>query len=179
MHPVLIRAESIRATESPCVPRTGADYDALALERSQVQRSLTTELDALLLPLGYQRKGSDWSKNSVHGRSVLNFQKGQNGLACYFNAGVMTLLERASPIGSHSSGGSRYFRLAAFCPELPKNFVADALHYARLHDDAAFRNGVLTVIRARVIPWLEARHSHWFRSPAPEDMRRIRIFEDV
>jgi hypothetical protein len=72
------------------------------------------------------------------------------------------------------------FRLAQFCPELG-NQAPDELSYLRLHDDEAFRTGILTVIRARIIPWMEANHRlpGPFLRPDPGDMRRVALFEGV
>jgi hypothetical protein len=58
--------------------------------------------------------------------------------------------------------------------------VPGALCYLRLHEEPASRDAILTVIRARVIPWMPARHGlpGVFRRIDPAAMRRVPVFAD-
>ena len=62
--------------------------------------------------------------------------------------------------GSEGTIGSstRYVRLSQFCPEMPNDIVPDGLSYMRLHGDPAFRNGVMRVFAARMVPWITMLH---------------------
>jgi Domain of unknown function (DUF4304) len=174
----LITRDSIRRIDC-AYPASSEEYAELMRKRTVVQRGLTREIDALLKPLGYERKGAEWRRISRSGRSCFEFQKSRYGFDFYFNAGARGALEPEQPHAS-TQGGIRFFRMAEFCPEMPRNDAADALPYVRLHDDPAFCNGVMTVFRARMVPWLEARHT----LPAIKAMRKpsimgsVRIFSD-
>jgi Domain of unknown function (DUF4304) len=174
----LIAKDSIRRIDF-AYPASSEDYAELVRKRTAVQRKLTREIDALLKPLGYEKKGSEWRKISGCGRSCFEFQKSRYGFDFYFNAGARGALEPAQPSAS-TPDGIRFFRMADFCPEMPGNDAADALSYVRLHDDPAFCNGVMTVFRARMIPWMEARHALIAvrALPRPSIMGSVRIFSD-
>ncbi len=116
------------------------------------------------------RAGDTWRRTSALAVSTLQFQKGQHGFGAFLNA----------------SAGPRWaahrlplHRLARFCPELG-NQAPDELSYLRLHDDDAFRAGILTVIRTRMVPWMQARHGlpGVFRRLDPAAMRRVPVFAD-
>jgi Domain of unknown function (DUF4304) len=174
----LITKDSIRRIDT-VYPASSEDHAELVRKRTAVRRRLTREIDALLKPLGYEKKGSEWRKISISGRSCFGFQKSSYGFACYFNAGARGALE---PTQSHAStpDGIHFFRMADFCPEMPGNDVADGLPYMRLHDDPAFCSGVMTVFRARMVPWLESRHRRlpMRAMPPPSIMKAVRIFSD-
>jgi Domain of unknown function (DUF4304) len=174
----LITKDSIRRIDS-AYPASSEEYAEFARKRTAVQRRLTREIDALLKPLGYEKKGSEWRKISGFGRSCFEFQKSRYGFDGYFNAGARGALE---PEQSHANtqDGIRFFRMADFCPEMPRNDAADALSYIRLHDDPAFCDGVMTVFRARMVPWLKVRHGLIAikSMPPPSVTRCIRIFSD-
>jgi hypothetical protein len=166
----LICQAALRRT-APCYPTSVAEKEAWKAQRASVQRLLTAKLDRLLFPLGYRRDGGAWHKASAFARSELQFQKGQHGFECFFNAGVGPRW-LARPLRLH--------RLARFCPEMGNDAV-DAIPYGRLHDDPDFRAAILAVLQARMIPWMEAGHGLRglaFRT-APEDMRATGIFEDA
>ena len=172
----LISKASIRRIDRT-YPASAEDYAALVRKRKAVQRQLTREIDALLGPLGYERKGAEWRKITGCGRSCFGFQKSQYGFDCFFNAGARGALEPTQPFAS-TPDGIRFSRMADFCPEMPGHDAADELSYVRLHDDPAFCNGVMTVFRARMVPWMEARHglSAVRAIPGPSIMRSVRIF---
>jgi Domain of unknown function (DUF4304) len=174
----LITKDSIRRIDS-AYPATEEEYAELVRKRVAVQRRLTREIDTLLKPLGYERKGAEWRRISRSGRSCFEFQKSRHGFDGYFNAGARSALESAQ-LHASTQDGIRFFRLADFCPEMPRNDAADALSYLRLHDDPAFCNGVMTVFRARMVPWLEARHAlpAIMAMPEPSIMGSVRIFSD-
>ncbi len=173
-----ISKDSIRRIDT-AYPASEAEYAELVRKRTAVQRGLTREIDALLKPLGYERKGAEWRRISSSGRSCFEFQKSRYGFDFYFNAGARGALEPAQPSAS-TPDGIHFFRMANFCPEMPGNDAADAMSYERLHDDPAFGNGVMTVFRARMIPWMEARHGLLaIRSmPPPSVTGSVRIFSD-
>lgn len=177
----LIPLDSVRRTEIEMyLPKSNEEYEVLKKKRASVQRKLAKEINALLEPLGYERTGSEWRKTSRFGRSYLGFQKSHYGFGCFFNAGTLGTQEVPSQTLANTHDGIQWHRIAEFCPELPHNDVADELPYVRLHDDAGFRNGVMTVIRARMIPWMEARHkaSAMIRMPSPADMVAVKIFTE-
>jgi hypothetical protein len=174
----LISKDSIRSIDA-AYPALSEDYAELARKRTAVQGKLTREIDALLKPLGYERKGAEWRRISRSGRSCFEFQKSRYGFDGYFNAGARGALESAQ-LSASTEDGIRFFRMADFCPEMPGNDAADGLSYLRLHDDQAFCNGVMTVFRARMVPWLEARHTlaAITAMPKPSIMGSVRIFSD-
>jgi Domain of unknown function (DUF4304) len=174
----LITKDSIRRIDS-AYPATEEEYAELVRKRAAVQRRLTREIGALLKPLGYERKGAEWRRISRSGRSCFEFQKSRYGFDGYFNAGARSALEFAQPHAS-TQDGIRFFRMADFCPEMPRNDAADALSYVRLHDDPEFCNGVMTVFRARMVPWMEARHALAAIKPMPKPsiMGSVKIFSD-
>jgi hypothetical protein len=151
-------------------PATEADRAALAAKRAAIQATLTREIDALLVPLGYVRTGDSWRRTSALAVSTLQFQKGQHGFGAFLNAA-------AGP--RWAAHRLPLHRLARFCPELG-NQAPDELSYLRLHDDDAFRAGILTVIRTRMVPWMQARHGlpGVFRRLDPAAMRRVPVFAD-
>jgi hypothetical protein len=175
----LIPLDSVRRTER-CLPKSNEEFEVLKKKRASVQRKLAKEINAMLEPLGYERTGSEWRKTSPFGRSYFGFQKSHYGFGCFFNAGTLGTLDVPSPTLANTHDGIQCHRIAKFCPELPHNDVADELCYVRLHDDAGFRNGVMTVIQARMIPWMEARHraSAMIRMPSPADMVAVKIFTE-
>jgi hypothetical protein len=174
----LISKASIRRIDA-AYPASEAEYAELVRKRTAVQRGLTREIDALLKPLGYERKGAEWRRISSSGRSCFEFQKSTYGFQCYFNAGALGALEPMQPSAS-TTDGIHFFRMANFCPEMPGNDTADALSYVRLHDDPVFHNGVMTVFRTRMVPWMEARHRllAMRAMPPPSIMKSVRIFSD-
>jgi hypothetical protein len=175
----LIPLDSVRGTEIEIyLPNSNEEYEVLKKKRASVQRKLTKEINALLEPLGYERTGSEWRKKSRFGRSYFGFQKSHYGFGCFFNAGTLGKLEVPSQTRANTIDGIQCHRIAEFCPEMPHNDVADELPYVRLHDDTGFCNGVTTVIRARMIPWMEARHKAFamIRMPSPADMVAVKIF---
>jgi hypothetical protein len=177
----LIPLDSVRGTEIGIyLPNSNEEYEVLKKKRASVQRKLAKEINAMLEPLGYERTGSEWRKTSPFGRSYFGFQKSHYGFGCFFNAGTLGTLDVPSPTLANTHDGIQCHRIAKFCPELPHNDVADELCYVRLHDDAGFRNGVMTVIQARMIPWMEARHraSAMIRMPSPADMVAVKIFTE-
>ena len=173
----LISKDSIRRADT-AYPASGEEYAELVRKRTAVQRGLTREIDALLKPLGYEKKGAEWRRISRSGRSCFGFQKSQYGFNCYFNAGALGALEPRWQPHASTQDGIQFFRMADFCPEMLGNDVADELSYVRLHDDPAFRSGVMTVFRARMVPWMEARHglSSVRAIPGPSIMKSVRIF---
>jgi hypothetical protein len=173
----LIDPASIRRKDL-IYPADAGQYEELKKQRGSVQRQLTKELDALLLPLGYLRSNSEWRKVSPYGRSYFYFQKSRYGFGCFFNAGTLGTMQ--APLVANTEDGIQTFRIVNFCPELPHNDVADELSYERLATDIEFRDGVMTIVRARIVPWLEARHrlASTGRMPSPEDMVKIAIFKD-
>jgi hypothetical protein len=175
----LIPLDSVRRTER-YLPKSNEEFEVLKKKRASVQRKLAKEINAMLEPLGYERTGSEWRKTSRFGRSYFGFQKSHYGFGCFFNAGTLGTLDVPSPTLANTPDGIQCHRIAKFCPELPHNDVADELCYVRLHDDAGFRNGVMTVIQARMIPWMEARHraSAMIRMPSPADMVAVKIFTE-
>lgn len=165
----LIALEALRGHDS-AQPLLAEDREDLSRKRSAVQQSLTADIDQMLGPLGYSRSRDTWRKAGTVAISALQFQKGQYGFGAFFNAGAgirWTLQDL------------RFHRLSEFCPELG-NQAPDELSYLRLHDDPAFRKAILTVIRARMVPWMEARHglSGAFTKRHPADMRRVSLFTD-
>ncbi|MCU0908014.1 MAG: DUF4304 domain-containing protein [Rhodobacteraceae bacterium] len=149
-------------------PQTTDEQADLATKRKAVQARLTQDIDAILAPLGYTRTGDTWQRTSALATSALQFQKGQHGFGAFINASAgPRWAARTLPL----------HRLAHFCPELG-NQAPDEMSYLRLHDDPAFRDGVLRVIRARIVPWMEARHgiAGVLRREAPADMRRVPLF---
>ena len=175
----LIPLDSVRRTER-YLPKSNEEFEVLKKKRASVQRKLAKEINAMLEPLGYERTGSEWRKTSRFGRSYFGFQKSHYGFGCFFNAGTLGKLEVPSQTRANTIDGIQCHRIAKFCPELPHNDVVDQLCYVRLHDDAGFRNGVMTVIQARMIPWMEARHgaSAMIRMPSPADMVAVKIFTE-
>lgn len=177
---LLISTDSLRRAK-PVFPQTKAEFDILKKKRVAVQRRMTKEIDGLLLPLGYERRGNEWRRTSVYGRSFLGFQKSHYGFGCFFNTGTMGRLEVPSRTLAGTADGFQLHRIANFCPELPHNDVAGELNYVCLHDDPGFHAAVMTVLRARMIPWMEARHraSALVAMPKPEDMAKVKIFADA
>ncbi len=175
----LISKGSIRRIDT-IYPASDEEYAALARKRKAVQRQLTREINALLEPLGYERKGAEWRRITGCGRSCFEFQKSQYGFGCYFNAGALGAFEVPSRTFANTLDGIQFSRIADFCPEMPSNDIADELSYVRLHDDAAFCDGVMSVFRARMVPWLEARHrlSALRAMPQPSVTGLVRIFSD-
>jgi len=165
----LIRQATLRATTRR-YPVSSSEQDELTRKRAEVQRLLTAELDVALRSLGYERDGGAWRKVGAFARGEFQFQKSQHGFDCYFNAGIGPRWPAREPT---------LHRLARFCPEMAHE-APDALPYVRLHDDPPYRAAIMTVIRARMIPWMEAQHGllGLARRLAPEDMRHVRIFED-
>jgi Domain of unknown function (DUF4304) len=175
----LFPKDSIRRIDD-AYPASSEEYAELVRKRTAVQRKLTREIDALLKPLGYEKKGSEWRKITRHGRSCFEFQKSSYGFDCFFNAGALGALEPRAQTYANTPDGIRFFRMANFCPEMPGNDAADALSYVRLHDDPAFYNGVMIVFRARMVPWMEARHRRLAvrAMPPPSIMKAVRIFSE-
>jgi len=149
--------------------------------RAKVLKTLVAELEATLKPLGYDRKGTEWRKASKFGRSILQLQKSRYGFCLYINVGRLprfVLIPRYSMSGTRD--GFALTRFQSFCPELPqKDYENDSLYYVKLHENAAFRDAVVAIVRARLIPWIEARHKA--RSviflPLPEQMAKVPLFQ--
>ena len=149
--------------------------------RVAVVKALGTAIHAALKPLGYERKGNDWRKGSMFGRSILEIQRSQYGFALYINVGMLPRWPRQIPL---FIPGLRYDfdlkRPFLFCPELPqRDYELDQLHYVKFHESAAFKDAVLTIVRARLIPWVEARHtaSSLLSLPSPQDMAQAPLFQ--
>ena len=176
----LISKDSIRWA-SLVYPDLDSGYPEHVRKRKAVQRELTRDFDAQLKPLGYERKGGEWRKRSRCGISCFGFQKSTYGFDCYLNAGALAAFEAPNITFANTEDGISFYRMADFCPEMPYNDVADGLSYARLHDDPAFRNGVMTVFQARMLPWLEMRHAsfRFWRMPPASVMRQVRIFSEL
>jgi hypothetical protein len=150
------------------IPVEKDDHDALAAKRTAIKRVMTNEIEAILGPLGYVRAGDTWRRNSALATSALQLQSSTYGFGLFINA-------FAGP--RHRSQFLPPHRLAKFCPELGLR-APDELGYLRLHDDPAFRAGILTVVRARMVPWMQARHGllGMVRRPDPADMIRVPVF---
>ncbi len=163
----LIAPGTLHGQDSP-LPVEKDDRDALAAKRTAVKRVMTKEIEAILGPLGYVRAGDTWRRNSALATSALQLQSSTYGFGAFINAFAGPRY-RAQFMPPH--------RLARFCPELGLQ-APDELPYLRLHDDPAFRTGILTVVRARMVPWMQARHGMgWMvRRLDPADMRRVPLF---
>jgi hypothetical protein len=177
----LINPEVFRRTElgSPDYMRNLTHPELKAI-RTSVVKALAAEIDAILRPSGHERSGNEWRKVSMLGRSLLQLQKGSHGYAFYINVGTLPRLAAATP--SYNAGTPDGFvltRFGQFCPELPQSdYEIDQLYYVKWHEDAAFGNAVLTVIRERLVPWIEARHkpSSLIALPGPKDMAKAPLF---
>ena len=148
--------------------------------RTSAVKALAADIDATLQPLGHERSGNEWRKASTFGRSILQLQKSNYGYSFYINVGTLPRVAPKTP--SHNSGTPDGFILARFgqfCPELPQSdYETDQLYYVKLHEDTAFGNAVLTIVRERLIPWIEARHkaSSLVGLPSPKDMAKVPLF---
>ena len=66
------------------------------------------------------------------------------------------------------------------CPDCKQkgDYDADELHYVKLYENSEFKDAVMTVVRSRLIPWIETRHKVlslvWL--PRPEDMTKVPLF---
>ena len=176
----LISKDSIRETDL-VYPASGSEYEELVSKRKSVQRGLTREIDGLLNPLGYERKNGEWRKRSLAGINCFGLQKSTYGFYGFFNAGALGAFEAPNRASANTEEGISFYRMANFCPEMPYNDVADGLSYSRLHDDPEFRNGVMTVLRARMVPWMEVRHRRagFIGMPSPSVMGSVRIFSEL
>jgi Domain of unknown function (DUF4304) len=149
--------------------------------RKRVVKTLVADLEATLEPLGYERKGTEWRKASKFGRSILQLQKSRYGFCLYINVGRLprfVLLPRTSMSGTPD--GFVLTRFQSFCPELSQiDHENDSLHYVKLHEDAAFRDAVVTIVRSRLVPWIEARHkrSSLIFLPLPRHMTKVPLFQ--
>ena len=147
----------------------------LKMIRTRVLKTLAAELEATLKPLGYARKGTEWRKTSKFGTGILELQKSRTGFCLYIN--VARLPRVVLLPGSTFRFQTRFL---FFCPELPQiDYEIDSLYYAKLHENTAFRDAVITIVRARLIPWIEARHkrSSLIFSPLPSHMTRVPLFQ--
>jgi hypothetical protein len=158
-------------------------HPELTAIRTSVINAVAAEIDATLQPSGYQRTGNHWRKVSMLGRSLLQLQKDSHGHAFYINVGTLPRLAAAT--SSYNAGTPDGFvltRFGQFCPELPQSdYGIDQLYYVKWHEDAAFRTAVLTVVRERLIPWIEARHkpSSLIALPGPKDMAKTPLFRSA
>ena len=149
--------------------------------RAKVLKTLVAELDTTLRLLGYERNGTKWRKASKFGRSFLQLQKSSYGFNLYINVGPLphfVLVPRSSRSGTRD--GFVLTRFQAFCPELPqRDYENDSLYYVKLHENAAFRDAVIAIVRFRLIPWIEARHKalSMILLPLPEHMAKVPLFE--
>ncbi len=167
------------AAGSPAYMRAVSHPDLEAI-RSGVVKSLTAEIDAALLPLAYERNGAAWRKSSRFGRGILQLQKSTYGFGLYINAGRASHVQLLTPSAFAGPEGFIYTRLAKFCPELDqRTYQIDELYYLNFHDSVAFKDAVMTVVQARLIPWIEQRHkpSSLFRLSTPEAMATTPLFQ--
>lgn len=197
----LLSAQALAQSPEQAFPR----YDGLEHKRQVIQQRMAQEFDALLCPLGFQRKGSRWRKASAHGEIEFYFQKGKWGTECFLNVAV----RRAGNPHKTTEGANGFsvldVRMGDFCPELPSSTRPDGLSYVRLHDEPAFHRAVMRVFAARMVPWMMVLHqprpapapvqkigflARLFsvkhtaepmpaRYPRPEEMRSIPLFSDV
>lgn len=180
----LINPEIFRTLDagSPDMMRN-LQHPNLKSMRNDVVNSLTADIDALLKPLGYEKTGLEWRKTSFCGMSLLQIQRSRYGFGLFINVGR---LARGGPVPTYPAGTFRPWfvleRPSKFCPELRKRGChIDELYYLRLHEDPAFRNAILTVVRQRMIPWLEVRHSKWslIWMPSCQNMAKVPLFAKV
>src|SRR5262245_29334865 len=149
--------------------------------RAKVFKTLVAEFDATLRPLGYDRTGTEWRKASKFGRSILQLQKSRYGFNLYINVGRLprfVLIPRTGMSGTRD--GFVLARFQDFCPELPqRDYENDSLYYVKLHENAAFRDAVITIVRSRLVPWIEARHKglSLIFLPSPEHMAKVPLFQ--
>jgi hypothetical protein len=155
-------------------------HPGLKAIRTSVVKALGAEIDATLRPAGHERTDDEWRKVSLFGRTILQLQKSGRGHSFYINVGTLPRLAPKTPsYNSSTPDGFVLTRFGQFCPELPQpDYETDQLYYVKWHEDAAFRNAVLAVVRQRLVPWIEARHkpSSLIALPGPKDMATVPLF---
>lgn len=176
----LVPLGHISRTECHYLTTYTEGLEVLRKKRASMQKKLAKEINVILEPLGYERTESEWRKTSPFGRSYFDFQKSHYGFGCYFSAGTLGARDTPNPTLANTHDGFQWQRIAEFLPELPHNKRPDQLCYLCLHDNDGFSNAVMTVIQARMIPWMEARHreSSLISMPSPADMVAVKIFTE-
>lgn len=117
--------------------------------RARVKKSLTAEIDGVLLPQGFRREGSRWTRRGMMFDVYFEFQKSQYGFSCYFNIG------RMSRLGDMRFGGHRHWRMNSFLPTTELKNEYDAHYYVDLDGDTPRRREIMRQLNEICLPLLE------------------------
>lgn len=119
--------------------------------REAVVRALRGRLDAMLTPLGYQRRDQDWRKPVPKGELLVQIQRFQGGV----NA---TLVVGFLPKPGFKPKDVAAYRLTTQLPNFvqtsERTFVRTGnIEYAFVDHDPAALDFPLAVLRDRALPW--------------------------
>lgn len=117
--------------------------------RARVKKSMTADIDAVLLPRGFRREGSCWTRRGRFFDVYLEFQKGQHGFSCYFNLGRVSRL-----------GGHRHWRMNSVLPTTELKNEYDAHYYVDLDGDTPRRREIMRQLNEIALPLLD-RMAGW------------------
>ncbi len=117
--------------------------------RARVKKSMTADINGLLLPKGFRREGSRWLRQGVFFEVYLEFQKSQYGFSCYFNIGRVSRL-----------GNQQHWRMNSFLPTVELKNEYDAHYYVDLDGDSPRRREIVRQLNEIGLPMLE-RLASW------------------
>lgn len=138
--------------------------------RQRAVRHLLADMDALLLPAGYVRKGNVWSRITSFAKTLVELQRSAGGYCCYVNVVRFQRFHKWEwiPQGDVFSG----WRLGDFLRRSEGHI--DQLFYVDLEKDQALRQRVLNLLSDRVLPFLKRAQLPWgylFFPPRIADQR--------
>jgi hypothetical protein len=119
---------------------------------------ICAEIDAIATPMGYTRKGTTWSRSSLHGRTIINLQRSQYGWHADINLRYILPNGEAAHSGAWADGDDLHIG-QFFQPDEGCGLEPSRIAYLDVSEDPATLDLPLHILRTRALPWLDAHHT--------------------
>jgi hypothetical protein len=135
-----------------------ASDPAFPAKREAAFALICAAIDGIAAPMRYTRKGTTWSRSSPQGRTIINLHRNQYGWYAEINLRLILPNGEAATVGAWADGGE--LDLGQFCkPGDARSAQPGRLAYVDISDDPTTLDAVMTVLRTRALPWLDAHHA--------------------